>query len=201
MIGSAKSGRVATYQDVLDAPAHVVAEIVAGDLFLSPRPGGPHAGATHRLNDELIACRRATGGGGDPGWYFLFEPELHLGSDVVVPDLAAWRFARKPDENQPFFTMPPDWVCETLSRSTEKLDRLRKLPTYARAGISHAWLLDPRTHTLEVHGLAGNRYELVQMFDQGDLIRAVPFDEIELTLAKILDLPAHAGEAFVDYAR
>lgn len=195
---------MATYQDVLDAPAHVVAEIVTGDLFLSQRPGGPHAGATHRLNDELLPFRRpggGGGGGGEPGWYFLFEPELHLGSDIVVPDLAAWRFARKPDEREAFFTTPPDWVCETLSRSTEKLDRLRKLPTYAKASVSHAWLLDPRTHTLEVHGLAGNRYELVQMFDQGDLIRARPFDDIELTIAKIMGLPAHVGEAFVDYGR
>jgi Uma2 family endonuclease len=201
MVGPVKSERVATYQDVLDAPAHVVAEIVAGALFLSPRPGGPHAGATHRLNDELLPFRRVTGGGGAPGWYFLFEPELHLGSDIVVPDLAAWRFDRKPDETEAFFTTPPDWVCETLSRSTEKLDRLRKLPTYAKAGVSHAWLLDPRTHTLEVHGLVGSHYELVQMFDRGDLIRAVPFEEIELTIASIMGLPAHRGEALVEYGR
>ena len=32
-----------TYQDVLDAPAHRVAEIVEGDLHTHPRPAIPHA--------------------------------------------------------------------------------------------------------------------------------------------------------------
>ena len=25
------------------------------------------------------------------GWWLLFEPELHLGNDILVPDLAGWR--------------------------------------------------------------------------------------------------------------
>ena len=37
--------RRATYQDVLDAPAHQVAEIVDGTLHTHPRPAMPHARA------------------------------------------------------------------------------------------------------------------------------------------------------------
>lgn len=33
----------ATYQSVLDAPPHKVAEIIDGTLSLQPRPAGPHA--------------------------------------------------------------------------------------------------------------------------------------------------------------
>ena len=34
------STRRATYQDMLDAPAHRVAELVDGTLYVSPRPRG-----------------------------------------------------------------------------------------------------------------------------------------------------------------
>ena len=33
----------ATYQDVLDAPPHMVAEVVGGALHTFPRPAFPHA--------------------------------------------------------------------------------------------------------------------------------------------------------------
>jgi hypothetical protein len=46
---SESNKRQATYQDVLDAPEHLVAEIIAGELRLSPRPGGPHIVAASRL--------------------------------------------------------------------------------------------------------------------------------------------------------
>jgi hypothetical protein len=35
--------RRATYEDVLRSPAHVVAEVVFGMLYQSPRPAMPHA--------------------------------------------------------------------------------------------------------------------------------------------------------------
>ncbi len=35
--------RHATYEDVLRAPAHQVAEVIAGELHLHPRPAAPHA--------------------------------------------------------------------------------------------------------------------------------------------------------------
>ena len=41
--------RRATYQDVLDAPAHQVAEIVNGTLYTHPRPAMPHARASSVL--------------------------------------------------------------------------------------------------------------------------------------------------------
>jgi hypothetical protein len=33
----------ATYDDVLAAPEHLVAELIDGELFTSPRPATPHA--------------------------------------------------------------------------------------------------------------------------------------------------------------
>ena len=46
--------RRATYQDVLDAPAHQVAEIVNGTLYTHPRSAMPHALASSYLGGELV---------------------------------------------------------------------------------------------------------------------------------------------------
>jgi hypothetical protein len=105
----------ATYQDVLDAPEHMVAEIIRGALHLHPRPALPHARAASALGGELYGPfdgkRHGPG-----GWWILDEPELHLGPDVLVPDLAGWRRERMPAvPNLPWLDLAPDWACEVLS--------------------------------------------------------------------------------------
>lgn len=57
----------------------------------------------------------------------MFEPELHLGSDILVPDLAGWRREHLPTikDTPPYFTLAPDWICEVLSPSTYRLDRIK----------------------------------------------------------------------------
>ena len=123
--------------------------------------------------------------GGPGGWILLFEPELHLGADIVVADLAGWRRERMPEltNEEPYFTLPPDWVCEVLSPSTGKTDRARKLPMYARDGVSHAWLVDPLLHMLEVLRLVEGRWSIVSTHVDDEKVRAEPFDAIELDLS------------------
>ncbi|MEO1333902.1 MAG: Uma2 family endonuclease, partial [Myxococcota bacterium] len=79
-----------TYADIEALPEHVVGEIVAGELLVSPRPSGPHAQVTSVLG-MTIGSPFHLGRGGPGGWIILDEPELHLGGDVLVPDLAGWR--------------------------------------------------------------------------------------------------------------
>ncbi|MGH9256983.1 MAG: Uma2 family endonuclease [Vicinamibacterales bacterium] len=100
--------RPATYEDVLKAPDHLIAEILDGELYTTPRPAVPHAVSAAALGFELGApFDHARGGSG--GWWILFEPELHLGPDVVVPDLVGWRRSRVPQlPNAPAMTMAPD---------------------------------------------------------------------------------------------
>ena len=100
-----------------------------------------------------------------------------------------------------FATVAPDWVCEGLSPSTEKLDRLRKLPIYAKEGLPHVWLMDTKLRRLEVFGLVERHYELAQMFLDGDTIHAQPFEVLELSFDKIMDLPNRASEGTAAYGR
>ena len=137
------STRRATYQDVLDAPVHQVAEIIDGTLYTHPRPAPRHATASSVLGGRLGPPFHR-GDGGPGGWRILDEPELHLGEEILVPDLAGWRRERMPElPDTAYFTLAPDWTCEVLAASTRKLDLLRKRPIYAREGVPHLWLIDP----------------------------------------------------------
>jgi Uma2 family endonuclease len=174
----------ATYADVLAAPRERVAELVEGELLVSPRPGGPHAAAASALLEELgPPFKRARGGPG--GWILLFEPELHLGPDVLVPDLAGWRRERLPEitNEVPYFELAPDWVCEVLSTTTSQLDRTKKLPLYARAGVPSVWLVDPIARVLEVLVFEREKYVIDGAYADSARVRAVPFDAVELDLS------------------
>ena len=82
----------------------------------------------------------------------------------------------------PFFTLAPDWVCEVLSPSTAKVDRVKKLPVYARERVPHVWIVDPDAKTLEIFRLEGERYSLRSSLADEPRVRAEPFDAIELEL-------------------
>jgi len=177
--------RRATYEDVLAAPATVVAEVLFGVLHAHPRPAVRHARAASRLGGELDGPFDR-GRGGPGGWILLDEPELHLGEDIVVPDLAGWRRSRMAElPDAAFITLAPDWVCEVLSPSTAKIDRGDKLTIFAREGVQHAWLLDPTAKTLEVFRLEGGRWSLVGVHGDDAPVRAEPFDAIELALSSL----------------
>jgi Uma2 family endonuclease len=176
--------RRATYEDVLAAPPEKVAEVVHGVLHLHPRPAKPHTAAATALGEELgPPFKRGRGGPG--GWLLLDEPELHLGEHILVPDLAGWRRERMPfmTDEEPYFTLAPDWLCEVLSPSTEKLDRSEKLPIYAAEGVQHVWLVDPILRTLEVLRRHEGSWLIVSVFRDEARVRAEPFDAIELDLA------------------
>jgi Uma2 family endonuclease len=173
----------ATYADLYDVPEHSVAEIFDGELYASPRPALPHAHAASVLGAMLGGPFHRSGPG---GWVILYEPELHFGSDVLVPDLAGWRRERLPTvPAAAYSTLAPDWVCEVLSPSTETLDRGPKLRIYARESVSHAWLVDPLRQSLEVLLLESGRWRPLVSHEGSARVHVPPFDAIELELGAL----------------
>lgn len=178
--------RAATYADVLAAPEGVTAEILAGELYLSPRPAVRHSVAQGNTYFHL----RSGFSGRDDAWWFLQEPELHLGvpdptSAIAVPDVAAWRrsrLAQLPDDVA--LTLPPDWVAEILSPGAKNIrrDRILKPHLYASRGVPHLWIIDPVAQLLEVFRLQDGVYARIQAFAGDDKARAEPFEAVELEL-------------------
>lgn len=177
-------GRPATYDDLVAVPDHLVAEIVDGELWTSPRPAPRHAVAHSRLMGELTPPFDR-GRGGPGGWLILLEPELHLGDHALVPDIAGWRRERMPRVPQtPYFALAPDWVCEILSPSTGRIDRSAKMRLYAAADVGNLWIVDPSLQTLEVYRLEAGRWVVLDTHAGDALIRAEPFDALELRLGR-----------------
>ncbi len=177
--------RKATYRDVLDAPAHMVAEIVRGALHLQPRPAVRHAIAGSSLGMALGSPFQ-WGRGGPGGWWILDEPELHFGEDILVPDLAGWRRERMPKPpDEAYFTLAPDWVCEILSPSTRKLDLEEKRPVYAREGVGHLWFVDPAARTLEAFALEGGAWTPAGAARENEPVRLPPFEAVAFPLGAL----------------
>ena len=191
MSTTAPDVRVATYEDIERLPAGVVGEIIAGELVVSPRPSPRHTVSASALG-TVVCGPFQLGLGGPGGWWILDEPELRLGIesafDTVVPDLGGWRRERMPVlPRANWFETVPDWVCEILSPRTAAYDRAEKLPFYARAGIGHAWLVDPLAETLEVYRRDGDSWTVARVWRGDVTVRAEPFAAVEIPLAVLWD--------------
>ncbi|MEZ5582942.1 MAG: Uma2 family endonuclease [Candidatus Competibacteraceae bacterium] len=175
------------YERLMRLPETQVGEIIAGQLYTQPRPAGPHALASSVLNADIgSAFHRGRGGPGD--WWILVEPEVHFVRDteVLVPDLAGWRRERLPKIPQDQrFEVVPDWVCEILSPSTAKKDRILKMPTYADFGVPYLWLIDPLAHTLEAFELEQGRWTVIGQYADEAEVAIPPFQELTLPLGEL----------------
>lgn len=185
MAGMQQPAQRFTYQDVLDAPENQIAELLDGQLYTQARPAAPHAQVASVLGMD-IGGPFHRGRGGPGGWLIIFEPELHLGENVLVPDLAGWRLETMATvPKTPRFTIPPDWVCEVLSHSTGLRDRRNKLPIYAQHCVQHVWLVNPQWQSVEVFALDGPSYRLLHTAGEDEVARLDPFAAVELELGAL----------------
>jgi Uma2 family endonuclease len=137
------------------------------------------------VGGDLFPQFHHSGGERPGGWWILHEPELHLGEDVLVPDIAGWRRTRLAAiPNAPWLDVAPDWACEVISPSTESIDRGRKLRIYAREGVSHLWLVNPVAKTLEVYRLSESNWLLVRTHIGDEVVRAEPFEAVTLEIGR-----------------
>ena len=179
--------RKATYEDLLKVPETLVAEILDGELYVTPRPASPHANAASGITGDVRGpFHREPDGPVQPGgWWILVEPELHLGADVVVPDVAGWRREKMPVlGNVAYFDQAPDWACEVVSPTTAGADRVRKMRIYARESVGHLWLVEPLARTLEVYRLENGRWVVASTHGGSERVRAEPFEAVELEITR-----------------
>lgn len=175
------------YAQLETLPENLTGEITNGRLYVQPRSSGPHAVAGASLISDINqAYQRGRGGPG--GWWILVEPGVHfvLDVEVLVPDLAGWRRERMPHPPRDHrFDVVPNWVCEILSPSTARKDRIKKMPVYARYGVSWIWLVDLLARTLEAFALHEGRWTIIGLFQNRDAVGVAPFDEMALELGAL----------------
>jgi Uma2 family endonuclease len=160
----------------------MTAEVLDGELHLMPRPRRSHLRTASGLGAFLFGAFQI-GAGGPGGWTIIYEPELHLGGDILVPDIGGWHAGRlvdSEDVDEAFITVVPNWVCEIASPSTRRIDRMKKMPIYARERVDHVWLVDPGDRTVEVFRFEGKGFQLVGTYGGEEGLRAEPFNATEI---------------------
>jgi hypothetical protein len=163
----------ATYQDVLNAPKNMTAELVDGELFLTPRPPI----RAKRLSSALAMCIGGAydRGHGAPGnWWILRLVEVHLAIDTRFVDVAGWRRERMPVLPTDFYpTVSPDWICEEPP------------PSSYRGEVPWAWYVEPVQRSVEIRKLIGGELSLIAKYEGNAKFRAEPFMEVEIDLGSI----------------
>lgn len=177
------------YAEYRALPEGTKAEIVRGEVRVLPRPRPRHVRVAGRLGARLENGFDWDTSAGPGGWVILREPELLFGEEIRCPDLAGWRVERyeEPEDNP--ITLIPDWICEVLSPSTARGDRVEKMPLNAEHGVGHLWLIDPIAETLDVYRREGALWVVASTHGADPNARPEPFRELPLDLEALFRQP------------
>jgi Uma2 family endonuclease len=185
----ADDGRTNTVEDWLAQPEDGRFELIDGALVEKALPTFEHGmaqrGAAGALGGPFH--RRAGSPGGPGGWWIGTEIDILLDGQGYRPDLVGWRRGRMPEppKGRPV-TVRPDWLCEIVSESNRAVDTVTKLRRYHQAGVPHYWILDQADRTLTVYRHTEAGYLVALRSEAHELVRAEPFDEVELEVAVLL---------------
>jgi Uma2 family endonuclease len=114
---------------------------------------------------------------------------MEIAGLLCRPDAVGWRRDKyltlpEPDARG-VVTAVPDWIAEVLSPSTAQYDLGAKRQGYHRAGVSHYWLVDPQNGTLTVLRWTQEDYLVVLAAGRGEVIRAAPFEAVEIDVGEV----------------
>jgi Uma2 family endonuclease len=182
-VAHGRSTRPATLADLLAIPeAQRRHEIIDGEILEKGAPTGEHGTAQADLVTALNhRFGRRPGGRWPGGWWFATEVEILFAEDQVFrPDVVGWRRERLAERPAGIpIRVLPDWVCEILS-SNRRHDLVKKKRIDHACKLPHYWILDPAEETLAVHRWGPDGYIEVLAAQRGEIVRAEPFDAVEL---------------------
>jgi Uma2 family endonuclease len=187
----ARPSQLATFADLQALPDDARAEIIHGVIVEKASPSAEH-GESQFAFSTVIGHRfqRRSGSRWPGGWWFGTEIEVEYEAhEIYLHDVVGWRRDRVPDRpsGRPVPTRP-DWVCEMLSPSNAKRDLVDKFQVLHANRVPLYWIAHPREHMLIVHRWAPAGYVVVLTAAVGDVVRAEPFEAVELRVAALFGL-------------
>jgi Uma2 family endonuclease len=171
-----------TVEDFMKLPEGTLAELIEGEIFVSPSPKVRHQLVVGRLDRLLGAFAESRG----VGHVFVAPLDVHLPSgDIVEPDII-FVAAANAGIIQDWIRGVPDLLIEVLSEHDPRRDLVLKRSLYARNGVAEYWIADASAATVEVLALTGSAYELHGRFANADTISS----------RVLMDLSLPANEVF-----
>jgi len=176
----------ATWRDIASLPEGDRTEVIGGELYLAPSPLPRHGFVEGALSFSVGGPYQfdPTGPG---GWWIVPEVDVELSPhDIVRPDLSGWRRERLPafPKERPV-RATPDWVCEVVSPSSIRMDRLTKPDLYLRSGVPFLWLVDPEDRILEAFAARESAWLRVGAWSDPDRARIPPFEAVEIDVGRL----------------
>lgn len=146
----------------------VRAELIQGEIYVSPAPQRPHQSVVRNLCTALVLHLRATGAG--EVWPAPFDVHLPSG-DVVQPDLVV---VLEPNLHivREWVYGAPDLVVEIVSPSHPMRDRIVKRALYVENGVREYWIVDPSERTVEVLALVDRHWQPAGYFVHDATLRS-----------------------------
>lgn len=164
-------------------PEDVRTELIGGVIYQMAPIGDGHAFSTAYLN-TLLARQ-------SPQDVFVaMQNPLRLSDDTVVqPDVMIIRGEAMATVRT--INAPDVRLVIEVADTSERHDRRRKLPRYARTGVPEVWLVLVARRQIEVHRAPGpDGYAEVAVFAGDDIVASAAVPEIALTVAEVLGQPA-----------
>ncbi len=170
-----------TVEDYLALPHDVVAELIDGELYVTPAPAFDH-------QDVLLALAvilRPFVEAGGLGRVVPAPVDVHLDSgDVVQPDIVFVATAHLDRVHQAIHGAP-DLAIEVLSPARPERDRIVKKRLYAENGVPEYWIVDPEARAVEVFRLDGDSYEPAGWFTGDATVVSPLLPDLAVPLAEV----------------
>lgn len=143
-----------TLDDLRALPEGTLAQLIDGEIIMSPSPNVLHqyiVTTLGRMLGNFIAERGL-------GVVFVAPIDVRLGAQSFQPDVVFVSGERSGILGEQEIEGAPDLVVEVLSPSTGYYDLTKKREAYERAGVKEYWIVDPERGTVEVLMLEGEGY-------------------------------------------
>lgn len=160
-----------TYTDYLRLPDDGNRyEIIKGMLYVANAPTPEHQFTV----TELIFYLRQYVSTHKLGIVLTVPLEVHLSETTkpVQPDVIFVTSATQPPPGQGFIQGAPALIAEVVSPSSIRRDRKTKFDVYEETGVAEYWIVDPRTHSVEVYTWSNGEYALFGQFIEEELVQS-----------------------------
>src|ERR1700688_2772180 len=155
-------------------------ELLDGDLIVVPPQGSPHFSIVTRMARQLMQRL------GERALVTSQLPIIVSDRSEPEPDIAvlAWR--------DDFYgsgipRVPDVYAVVEVADSSLAMDRGKKLPIYAAAGVKEYWIVNVRNAAIEVHREPrGDGYDSLRTFRGGEMISFAAFPNDQFTVEELI---------------